>query len=112
MADHPGVVVTLDGQLHDPDAPLLYADDLAAVRGDGIFETLLIRGGRPCLLDAHLGRLAHSARQVDLPPPDAARWHAAVGIAVDSWLRTGGDEGVLRLVYSRGREHGSDPTAY
>jgi 4-amino-4-deoxychorismate lyase len=35
-----------------------------------------------------------------------------VGIAVDSWLRTGGDEGVLRLVYSRGREHGSDPTAY
>lgn len=112
MADHPGVVVTLDGQLHDPDAPLLYADDLAAVRGDGIFETLLIRDGRPCLLDAHLDRLAHSARQVDLPPPDAARWRAAVGVAVESWLGAGGDEGVLRLAYSRGREHGSAPTAY
>ena len=62
MADHPGVVVTLDGQLHDPQAPLLYADDLAAVRGDGIFETLLVRDGGPCLLGAHLDRLAHTAR--------------------------------------------------
>ena len=51
------VVVTLDGELHDPQAPLLFADDLAAVRGDGIFETLLVRDGRPCLLEAHLARL-------------------------------------------------------
>jgi hypothetical protein len=47
MASKPGVVVTLDGELHDPAAPLLFADDLAAVRGDGIFETLLVRDGRP-----------------------------------------------------------------
>ncbi|MFB1294765.1 aminodeoxychorismate lyase [Mycobacterium sp. pW049] len=112
MADHPGVLVTLDGQLHDPQVPLLHADDLAAVRGDGIFETLLVRDGRPCLLEAHLSRLAHSARSVDLPEPDASQWRAAVGVAVESWLAAGGDEGVLRLVYSRGREHGSTPTAY
>ncbi len=111
MADH-SVVVTLDGNLHDPQAPLLYADDLAAVRGDGIFETLLVRHGRPCLLEAHLARLAHSATLVDLPEPDAARWRAAVAIAVEAWRAAGGDEGVLRLVYSRGREHGSTPTAY
>ncbi|ANI42060.1 aminodeoxychorismate lyase [Mycolicibacterium vaccae] len=112
MADHPGVVVTLDGQLHDPQAPLLYADDLAAVRGDGIFETLLVRDGGPCLLGAHLDRLAHSARLVDLPEPDAGQWRAAVALAVEHWLAGGSDEGVLRLVYSRGREHGSAPTAY
>ncbi|BBY75334.1 4-amino-4-deoxychorismate lyase [Mycolicibacterium parafortuitum] len=112
MAEHPGVVVTLDGQLHDPQVPLLHADDLAAVRGDGIFETLLIRQGRPCLLDAHLGRLAHSAQLVDLPAPDTARWRAAVDVAVEAWSAGGGNEGVLRLVYSRGREHGSAPTAY
>ncbi|WNG86834.1 aminodeoxychorismate lyase [Mycobacterium sp. ITM-2016-00317] len=112
MADHPGVVVTLDGQLHDPQAPLLFADDLAAVRGDGIFETLLVRDGGPCLLGAHLDRLAHSARLLDLPEPDAGQWRAAVAVAVDCWLAAGPDEGVLRLVYSRGREHGSTPTAY
>jgi 4-amino-4-deoxychorismate lyase len=107
-----GVVVTLDGKVHDPDVPLLYADDLAAVRGDGIFETLLIRDGRPCLLEAHLNRLAHSADLVDLPAPDATQWRAAVDVAVTSWRAAGGEEGVLRLVYSRGREHGSAPTGY
>lgn len=108
------VVVTLDGQLHDPQAPLLHADDLAAVRGDGIFETVLVRDGGPCLLEAHLARLTHSAQLLDLPAPDLPRWRAAVAIAVQRWLADGGDEGVLRLVCSRGRESGTDAvgTAY
>ncbi|MDZ4267045.1 MAG: aminodeoxychorismate lyase [Mycobacterium sp.] len=101
------VVVTLDGQLHDPQTPLLHADDLAAVRGDGIFETLLVRHGRPCLLEAHLSRLAHSAHLLDLPAPDLPRWRSAVATAVQRWLADGGDEGVLRLVCSRGRESGN-----
>ena len=109
MASQPSVVVTLDGGLHDPGAPLLYADDLAAVRGDGIFETLLIRDGRPCLLEAHLGRLTQSAAMMDLPAPDLPQWRAAVEVAVGRWLADGGGEGVLRLVYSRGRESGSTP---
>ena len=112
MASEPGVVVTLDGQLHDPRTPLLHADDLAAVRGDGIFESLLVRDGRPCLIEAHLGRLTQSARQTDLPEPDLARWRAAVATAVSRWTELGGQEGVLRLIYSRGRESGSGPTAY
>jgi len=109
MASEPGVVVTLDGELHDPATPLLFADDLAAVRGDGIFETLLVRDGRPCLLEAHLGRLTQSARMTDLPAPDLPRWRAAVAAGVERWIACGGDEGVLRLVYSRGRESGSPP---
>jgi 4-amino-4-deoxychorismate lyase len=108
----PGVVVTLDGELHDPSAPLLFADDLAAVRGDGIFETLLVRDGRPCLLEAHLARLTQSARMTDLPAPDLPRWRAAVAAGVQRWIADGGQEGVLRLVYSRGRESGSPPTAF
>jgi 4-amino-4-deoxychorismate lyase len=107
-----GIVVTLDGQTHDARVPLLHADDLAAVRGDGVFETLLVRHSRPCLLETHLNRLAHSAHLLDLPVPDEARWRAAVDVAVEGWLAAGGDEGVLRLVYSRGREHGSSPTGY
>lgn len=112
MASQPGVVVTLDGELHDPSVPLLHADDLAAVRGDGIFETLLVRDGSPCLLEAHLGRLTQSARMTDLPTPDLPRWRSAVGTAVKRWFADGGGEGVLRLVCSRGRESGSPPTAY
>jgi 4-amino-4-deoxychorismate lyase len=112
MASQPGVVVTLDGELHDPSAPLLFADDLAAVRGDGIFETLLVRDGRPCLLESHLARLSQSARMTDLPTPDFPRWRAAIAAGVERWCADGGAEGVLRLVYSRGRESGSPPTSF
>jgi 4-amino-4-deoxychorismate lyase len=112
MASEPGVVVTLDGQLRDPRTPLLHADDLAAVRGDGIFESLLVRDGRPCLLESHLGRLAQSARMMDLPEPDLSRWRTAIAAATAAWTERGGGEGVLRLIYSRGRESGSDPTAF
>ncbi|AYJ48517.1 aminodeoxychorismate lyase [Rhodococcus sp. P1Y] len=106
------VVVTLDGQVHDPDAPLLYADDLAAVRGDGVFETILVRGGAPCGVELHLARLLASAAALDLPTPDRDDWRLVVGLAVDEWTRTSDDEGALRLVLSRGREGGGEPTGY
>lgn len=109
MASGPAVVVTLDGDVRDPLQPLLHADDLAAVRGDGIFESLLVRNGRPCLLEAHLARLHHSAALMDLPEPDLQQWRAAVAVVMQNWR---GEEAVLRLVYSRGREGGGAPTGY
>ncbi len=106
------VVVTLDGEVRDPDVPLLHADDLAAVRGDGVFETLLVRDGQPCLVEAHLARLANSAAMLDLPAPDLVAWRAAIDKAAVEWSAQTQDEGALRLVYSRGRESLSLPTAY
>ncbi|WP_082690421.1 aminodeoxychorismate lyase [Mycobacterium sp. M26] len=112
MSGESSVVVTIDGQVHDPSSPLLFADDLAAVRGDGVFETLLVRDGRACLVEAHLRRLTQSARMMDLPAPELSDWRHAIEVAVDRWTAITGDEGALRLVYSRGRESGSAPTAY
>lgn len=108
MADQ--VLVTLDGVVHDPDAPLLHADDLGAVRGDGVFETVLVRDGVPCTIELHLARLRTSAAALDLPEPDLDDWRIAVGLALDEW---GADrEGIMRLVLSRGRESGGGPTGY
>ncbi|MFV8162288.1 aminodeoxychorismate lyase [Mycobacterium sp. 134] len=112
MASQPAVLVTLDSQIHDPNAPLLHADDLAAVRGDGVFETLLVRDGRPCLLEAHLGRLTQSAKMLDLPEPDLDAWRAAVALGAARWTAENDGDGVLRLVYSRGRESGGPATAF
>ncbi len=112
MTGQPGVVVTLDGEVHPPGTPLLFADDLAAVRGDGVFETLLVRDGGACLVGAHLGRLSHSAKLLDLPEPDLAGWRHAIDLAARQWAADSADEGAMRLVYSRGRERGSTPTAY
>ncbi|MYR06712.1 aminodeoxychorismate lyase [Gordonia sp. SID5947] len=109
------ILVTLDGTVHDPDVPFLHADDLAAVRGDGVFETLLIRSGSTRRVDAHLDRLARSAAMMDLPEPDRDAWQMAIEVAEKEWSAVGGDgEAWLRLVYSRGRESAPEagPTAY
>lgn len=112
MAGQTGVIVTLDGGIHPPDTPLLHADDLAAVRGDGIFETLLVRDGGACLVESHLQRLIQSAKSMDMPEPDLPSWRRAIDAATRQWTAGTGDEGAMRLIYSRGRESGSPPTAY
>jgi len=94
------VVVDLDGVRHDPSTPLVRAVDPVLARGDGVFETTLLRDGRPCLLDAHLARLDRSAAIAGLPRPDPARWRAAVDVAAAHW--GGIADGVLRLLYGRG----------
>ena len=112
MAGQTTVIVTLDGEIHAPGTPLLHPDDLAVVRGDGIFETLLVRDGRACLVESHLQRLTQSAKLMDLPAPDLPSWRHAIDVAVRQWCAGSAEEGALRLIYSRGRESGSAPTAY
>lgn len=112
MAGQRSVIVTLDGRIHPPETPLLHADDLAVVRGDGAFETLLVRDGAACLVESHLQRLAQSARLMDLPAPDLPSWRRAIGVASRQWVAQTTDEGAMRLIYSRGREGGSAPTAF
>ncbi|MCS3778625.1 aminodeoxychorismate lyase [Tsukamurella ocularis] len=108
------VVVTLDGSVRAPDAPLLYADDLGAVRGDGCFETVLVRDGAPLKGRAHLDRLGRSAAALGLPAPNDGAWWAAMQRAAMLYGEEAGSaEGALRLVYTRGRESApGTPTAY
>lgn len=112
MTSDPGVIVTLDGQPHPTGTPLLCADDLAVLRGDGVFETLLVRDGRACLVESHLDRLARSAAATELPAPDLPAWRGAIESAARRWSPETGAEGAMRLIYSRGRETGSAPTAF
>jgi 4-amino-4-deoxychorismate lyase len=112
MAGQTAVIVTLNGEIHAPGDPLLYADDLAALRGDGVFETLLVRDGAACLLDPHLQRLTRSAELMELPPPDLPAWRHAIDVAVRQWASQGAEEAALRLIYSRGRESGPGPGGY
>jgi 4-amino-4-deoxychorismate lyase len=109
MADEDMVLVTLDGAPHDPSTPLLYADDLAVLRGDGVFETVLVRDGEPAKVELHLERMRRSADILELPALDLPEWRSAIEAAVQRW---GAErEGVMKLVYSRGREPltGGDP---
>jgi len=38
--------------------------------GDGLFETIAIIDGKPCLWDAHMSRLVEGCRRLHLPHPD------------------------------------------
>jgi 4-amino-4-deoxychorismate lyase len=104
------VVAVLGVGVVPADTPLLRADDLGVLRGDGIFETLNVRGGRPWLLDEHLARMARSAARLDLPLPPAADLRALAAQACGAWPAT--DEGALRLVATRGPESGGPPSVY
>ncbi|NLG55092.1 MAG: aminodeoxychorismate lyase [Rhodococcus sp.] len=107
------VLVTLDLEVRDADEPFLHADDSGSVRGDGVFETLLVREGRALQTEAHLTRLVSSARSLGLPAPELDEWRLAIELAVEQWEKSHGDrEGAMRLVLSRGRESGGGPTSY
>lgn len=110
MAIRSETVVTLDGEVVEGGRAIVYADDPMVVRGDGVFETLLVRDGRACLLDAHLARLARSATITGLPAPDLERWRQAIAVAVAVAQGSGAGDEVLRLSYGRGRDDG--PTAF
>ncbi|WP_199444318.1 aminodeoxychorismate lyase [Umezawaea beigongshangensis] len=100
MTGQSRVLALLDGTLADPGAPLVRAGDLGLMRGDGVFETVLVEHAVARELDAHLDRLARSARSLGLPEPDPAAWRRCVAAAVAGWGRA--DELSLTLVYSRG----------
>jgi 4-amino-4-deoxychorismate lyase len=87
-----------------PDTPILRADDLGVLRGDGIFETMHARDGRAWLLDEHLARMAGSAQRMQLDLPPRAELAALVGEALAQWPAE--VEGAVRLVCTRGLEGG------
>lgn len=93
----------------DPAAPALTVGELSAQRGDGIFESIGVVDGHPQEVTAHLERLAHSAALCELPAPNLAQWRAAVVLAA---AQCGPGEAVVKLILSRGVEHGPAPTAW
>ncbi|MCF8609658.1 aminodeoxychorismate lyase [Gordonia sp. HY285] len=102
------IVVDGDGRLLSEAQPLLFADDLGVLHGDGVFETMLVRGGRTRLVDAHLARLVDGAARLDLPAPDVDGLRRAVALAEVEWTTSSHSvDGALRVVHTRGRE--SDP---
>lgn len=65
--------------------------------GDGLFETIAVFHGRPCLWQAHLDRLAEGCERLAIPMPDARVLTVeAMGLA------EGVERGVLKLVVTRG----------
>jgi branched-chain amino acid aminotransferase len=83
--------------------------DHGLLYGDGVFEGIRIAGGRVFRLDAHLARLAHSARAIGLELPGGAE---AIRRSVLETARAfGRTDAYVRLLVTRGDgAMGVDPT--
>jgi len=93
-------------RLLDPAAPVLRADDLGVARGEAVFETLRIAGGRAAFVQLHLDRLVRSAARVAVELPGG--WQALVDTVVGAY---DGTDGVLRLTCSKGAP-GASPVGF
>ncbi|GAB3594158.1 D-alanine aminotransferase [Corynebacterium faecale] len=69
----------------NPNLPMVFWDDAAVTRGDGIFETILIRDGRACNLRRHGERFKASAALLGLPEPILESWEKATNLAIEEW---------------------------
>jgi 4-amino-4-deoxychorismate lyase len=94
-------------ELVDPHRPHLSVLDLAATRGDGIFEAFGVTHGNAHAVDAHLTRFEASARKMDLPTPDPVTWRAAIQAVIRELDET--PEATVKTVMTRGIE--GDPEA-
>jgi 4-amino-4-deoxychorismate lyase len=121
------VLVFLDpafegGRIADASKPQLMATDQGATRGDGVFESLLAVGGRPRKLQAHLNRLAGSARVLELDIPAEDQWRRAIETAISEYrgpqvpdaagAPAPADELVVKLLVTRGVEGEGRPTCW
>jgi 4-amino-4-deoxychorismate lyase len=122
-AGYPGILALIEydaatghatgHRLVDPTEPHVNVTDLAATRGDGVFESVSVTDGRTQALLPHLERFAASAAMLDLPAPDPAIWSAAVTeVATLLHEATGASESLVKTVMSRGVEGGRVPTGW
>ena len=97
---------------HSPALPLVHWDDAAVTRGDGVFETFLVRDGRAANFRRHARRFAASAELMGLPAPDLEHWARATEVAVEGWCEKNGVDARCVWTYTRGRASTGNPSAW
>ena len=90
----------VDGKFLPDDKALIPVDDLAVLRGIGVFDLLRTYNGKPLFLKEHVSRLFDSARQINIELP----WsHEEVcRIALETLSRNTLDEANIRIVATGG----------
>jgi 4-amino-4-deoxychorismate lyase len=98
----------MDSWVDGQPADALSLKDRGLAYGDGLFETIAVRGGQPLLLDRHLLRLADGCSRLAI-----AADHQLIRNELLAYA-TALDEGVLKLILTRGdslRGYAPDPSA-
>ncbi len=90
----------VDGEFVPAEKAVVPVDDLALLRGIGVFDLLRTYNGKPLFLEEHIARLLNSARKINLQPPwsqDEIR-----RIVTETLARNQLDEANIRMVITGG----------
>ena len=102
--------VWLNGRLLPASEAFISPFDRGFLYGDGLFETLRVDEGVPCLIDRHLRRLYSSAGVIGLehlPSPDELKRGIEEVIEGNNW-----DQARMRITCSRGVDREAKPTLF
>jgi branched-chain amino acid aminotransferase len=90
----------VDGEFVPADRAVIPVDDLALIRGVGVFDLLRTYHGKPCFLKEHVTRLLESARSIDLELP----WdHDEIcQVALETLSRNDHAEANIRIIVTGG----------
>ena len=76
---------------------VVQTSDRGLLYGDGVFETIAIRAGRPSHWPRHMSRLQAGCARLGLAMPDSAQLKTEA-----AQITSGIDQGVLKLIVTRG----------
>jgi branched-chain amino acid aminotransferase len=89
-------IAWVDGRIVPASEATVPLTDEGFLRGDAIFEAILVRGGRTHALEPHLARMRRSAKALDLRLPVLRQ------VVADLLAAWGERDGALRLIVTRG----------
>jgi aminodeoxychorismate lyase len=95
-------IVYLNGRFLPASRARVQALDRGLLYGDGLFETLLVRAGRPIALREHLQRLRDGARRIGLSLAADREWWRRLAEEVVRRNRLEGGEAAVRITVTRG----------
>ncbi|MEQ8508100.1 MAG: aminotransferase class IV [Rhodospirillaceae bacterium] len=94
------MIIDLNGTLQNADSARIDPADRGFTLGDGVFETIRVRGGKPNRIEAHLARLREGAGTlgITMPTPDVGIVKRLAGVLEANDL----SDAVVRLTLSQG----------
>jgi branched-chain amino acid aminotransferase len=90
----------VDGQFVPASEAVIPVDDLAIMRGFGVFDLLRTLNGKPLFLNEHVKRLQVSARRLGIELPWGPR--ELTGIVIETLQRNSFEESNIRIVVTGG----------
>jgi len=90
----------IDGSFVPSDKAVIPVDDLAVLRGFGVFDLVRTYGGKPFFLKEHIERLRHSATEIGLHFPWSTE--KLLAIVLETLRRNSQKESNIRMVVTGG----------